>query len=193
MTPLLLSTILVDPQTSLLAGSIIPLVAMKLIRREPQKEYGRALMMGASWGLVYGLAVSAAYFKLSDWMFGYTVDTTTFPVVALWPLFLGANVLSGVAGAAATATAIRSGKIWVAGLCVIGALCCLLTVWLPHMDGYSHIGTFAEYRAGTAAKFPGPPDAQSVLNLATGIMVVFSVGLIAWIVRRSLKPVASQA
>ena len=188
MIPIFFSTILIDPQSSLLAGTILPLVAMKLIRRDPEKEFRRAVLLGGAWGLVYGLAVSTMYFTFSDWMFGYMLDTTTFPVPALWPLFIGANVLMGAAGAALSATMVRNGKTWGAALCVAGALCCLLTVWLPHMDNYQHVGSFAEYRAGTAAKFPGPAAAQFGMNLAGGITAVFSIGLIVWIVRRSLKP-----
>ncbi len=190
MTPIL-STILIDPQSSLLAGTILPLLAMRLIRREPEKEYTRAVLLGGAWGLVYGLAVSTMYFRYSDWMFGYMLDTRAFPVAALWPVFLAANVLSGAAGAAASASAIRSGKVWAAALCVVGSLSCLLTVMLPHWHGYTHIGTLAEYTAGTAPQLPGTPDAQWGLNLAGAITTVFSLAVIAWIVRASLRPVAA--
>lgn len=187
MSSLLLATILVDPQTALIAGAIIPVLMVRLIRQQPEVESSRAVMLGAGWGAAYCVSVSYMYFAFSDWMFGYMLDTSDFPLVPFWFVFLAACAFSGAAAAAVGAYLVRTDRFPLAVLCVLGAIATLAVVWIPHWHSYSHIGTFAEYRAGTATPLPGPGTAPVGLNVAGALIAVPSVVMIVNIIRRSMK------
>lgn len=187
MNLLALATLLVDPQTALLAGSIIPLVMTRLIRQQPEVEGKAAVRWGALWGLGYTLSVTYMYFNAADWMFGYLVDTRDFPLVPFWFVFLGGCVFSGAAGAAATTHFIKEGKMVAAGLCVVGAMVTLAVVWIPHWDSYSHIGTLAEWKAGTAPLSPGTGSSPFGLSLGGGLTTAYSIALLAYLIRKSLR------
>ena len=187
MNFLVLSTLLVDPQTALIAGSILPLIMTRLIRQQPEVEFKRAVMLGASWGFVYGLAVSYMYFNYADWMFAYFVDTTTFPLVPFYFVFLASLTFCGGASAALGASLIRDDRFGLAVLAMVGAWLTLAVVQVPHWETYSHIGTLAEWKAGTAPAMPGAGTAPMGLNIGFGITAVYSVGVIVHLVRRALK------
>lgn len=182
-----LATILIDPQSALIAGAVVPVLMVKLIRLQPEVESSNAIKIGAAWGAGYAVAVSYMYFNYPDWMFGYMLDTTTFPVKAFWPVFLAACTFSGAASAGVGAYLVRNDRLGMAVLCILASIATLLVVWIPHSHGYMHVGTFAEYRAGTAAAFPGPPSAQFGMNLAGGLIGVPSVLMIVFIIRKSLR------
>lgn len=187
MNLLPLATILVDPQTALIAGAIIPVLMAKLIRLQPELESAKAVKLGAAWGAGYCVSVSYMYFTYSDWMFGYMLDTKDFPLVAFWPVFFGACAFSGAAAAAVGAYFVRTDRLPLAVLCVLGAVTALAVVWIPHWHSYSHIGTFAEYRAGTASPLPGTGTAPIGLNAAGALIAIPSVVMIVNIIRRSMK------
>jgi hypothetical protein len=187
MNFLVLSTLLVDPQTGLIAGAVLPLIMTRLIRQQPEVEVGRAVMWGASWGAMYAVSVSYMYFVYADWMFGYLVDTSKFPLALFYPVFFLAVTFSGAAGAAATAYFIKENKMVLAFLSPLGAALTLAVVWIPHWDSYSHIGTLAEWKAGTAPLMPGTGTAPMGMNGAGAIATIYSVALIVHLVRRSLK------
>ena len=182
-----LATLLVDPQTALIAGAILPLIMTRLIHQQPEVEVPRAIMIGASWGLMYGLSVGYMYFVYSDWMFGYLVDTTKFPVLPFYFVFLASLMFCGAAGAALTAHLIRNDKTVLAYGSALGAALTLAVVWIPHWDSYSHIGTLAEWKAGTAALMPGTGTAPMGLNGAGAIATIYSVMVIVLIAKRALK------
>jgi hypothetical protein len=187
MNLLPLATLLVDPQTALIAGTILPLIMTRLIRQQPEVEFSRAVNIGAAWGVMYGLSVGYMYFNYADWMFAYLVDTTKFPLLPFYFVFLASLAFSGAAGAALTASLIRQDRTVLAYLTVLGAVLTLAVVWVPHWDSYSHMGTLAEWKAGTAPLMPGPPSAAMGMNVAGAIAAIFSVAVIVHTVRRSLK------
>lgn len=187
MNFLSLATLLVDPQTALIAGSILPLIMMRLIRQQPEVEFRRAVALGASWGFVYGLAVSYMYFNYADWMFAYFIDTTKFPLVPFYFVFLGSLTFCGGASAALGASLIRDGRTALAFLAVGGALLTLAVVQIPHFETYSHICSLAEWKAGTCAPMPGTGNAPMGLNIGFGITALYSVAVIVHTVRRVLK------
>jgi hypothetical protein len=187
MNALPFATLLVDPQTALLAGTIIPLVGIKLIRLQPELEGARAVRIGAMWGVMYTLGVSYMYFVHTDWMLGYLVEKEKVPLIPLWFIFLAANALCGAAGAAVSTHCIKNGSAALAVLSVLGAVAALGVVWIPHWDSYSHIGTYAEWKAGIAAPMPGPPSAALGLNIGGAITAVVSIALIVHTLRRAAR------
>src|SRR4051794_11581409 len=102
MIPLCLATVLLDPPTTLFAGSIIALVSMKLIARDPNREIGRTAMYAVIWSVIYGLAVSYMFFVFPDWMLTYLKDASTVPLVPTFIVFVIALVVCGFAGSLAT-------------------------------------------------------------------------------------------
>jgi hypothetical protein len=181
------ATVLIDAQTALFAGTIVPLIMIRLLRLQPERETPVAVGLGAAWGLLWSLSVTYMYFKFPDWMLGYVADSKTVPLVPIWFVFVLACVFSGAAGAAVGAFFVTRDKIFMAGLCVFGAFLTWLAVLWPHAHGYSHVGTYAEYMAGKALPSPGPPEAAFGMMLSGLITAPPSIAMIVWIVKRSMK------
>jgi hypothetical protein len=181
------ATVIIDAQSALMAGSIIPLVMTRLIRQQPEVEVPRAIGIGALWGLLYAFSVSYMYFNWTDWMLAYLTDSRTFPVKSFYVLFVLACAFCGAAAAAVSAHLVQHYKMGLAALCVVGAILSWLIVLIPSFHGYSHIGTYDEYKAGTALALPGPPDAAFGLNLSGGMTAVFSIVLLVMLIRRSMR------
>jgi hypothetical protein len=181
------ATVIIDAQSALIAGSIIPLVMTKLIRQQPEVEVPRAIGIGALWGFLYALSVSYMYFYWTDWMLAYLTDSRTFPVKSFYVIFVLACVFCGAAAAAVSAHLVQHYKMALAGLCVVGAILSWAIVFIPHFHSYTHIGTYDEYKAGTALAMPGPADAAFGLNLGGGFTALFSIILLTLLIRRSLR------
>lgn len=187
MIPLLNATVLIDVPTAMFAGTIIPLIMIRLLRLQPEVEAPRAVGLGAAWGLWYSLAVSYMYFKYPDWMLGYLADARTLPLVPIWIVFVLACLFAGAAGAAIGTFFVQRNQVLLAALCVLGSAATYFAIFIPHFHGYTHIGTFEEYRAGVAMASPGPPDAQFGMTMGGVLTAIPSIAMIVVIIRRSMK------
>src|SRR4051812_16786012 len=101
MIPLTLATVLLDPPTTLFAGTIIALVSAKLIARDPVREINRTALFAVIWSVIYGFAVSYMFFVYPDWMLTYLKDASTVPLVPTFIVFMLALVVCGFAGSLA--------------------------------------------------------------------------------------------
>lgn len=177
MTPPLLSTVLLDPPTALLFGSVAALASSKLISRSPETEVWRTALIGGGWGGFYAVCVGYMYFNAPDWMLVYLKDARD---VSLVPSFLGfaaVVALFGFLGALAGAELIARKRQNFAWLLVVGALGTLAACFWLQWAQYVVIGTRAEYLAGTATAFTASPF-QGAMNVVGGVSTIVSVAVL---------------
>lgn len=182
----MLLTFLIDPPFLLFLGYLfafaLPLHATVPIFRS------RALKGGLITVTIFNLAVAISYLRYPDWMWMYQFDT------ARWSNGLQTTALVG--GVAAyyllfvlgffwgLRIRIRTNHRWLYG---IGLLLTSGLVILPVFDQYFHVGTFAEYTAGTAIPLPLSPLAP-VYNITLPLMVLTGALLFRWACREKSLP-----
>lgn len=183
---LLLSTVILDPPSALLAGSVVALISFKLVVQKPEREVLRTGAYGALWGLLYGIAVGLPFFRYPDWMLVYLRDSSGTSLVLLYVLFVVTLVASGAAGGLGTAALVAQKKTALAVALCVGALATLGGAALLTSPQYSVVGTYAEYVAGKAV-----PLASSALpttmGITSAIAVVGSLAMLAVRIREVLK------
>jgi hypothetical protein len=183
-----LATVLIDPPTTLFGGAILALISMKLVRTKGMDEVWRVGQLSAAWGLVYGISVGWHFFYRTDWMFTYALDTSTLPLVPLFVVFLFLCAAWGGLGGLATAALLHAKKTalaWVAFAGAIGGWGFFLFITL---DQYKHIGTRAEYLAGTSKLITDDPNWVMASNVSPVIFGLTAVGVIVLQVRRMRAP-----
>ncbi len=183
-----LATVLIDPPTTLFAGGILALVSLKLIARNGVDELWRAAQLSAAWGFLYALCVGWFFFHRTDWMFVYALDTAPLPLVPLFILFALVCAAWGGLGALAVGALLllkRTGLAFAAFASALAGFGLLLFVTL---DQYLHVGTRAEYLAGTAKKTLDDPGWVMASNLASAVFGLAAVGIIVLQVRRTRAP-----
>ena len=182
-----LATVLIDPPTTLFGGAILALISMKLARRSVD-EVWRVGQLAAAWGLVYGLSVGWHFFNRTDWMFFYAMDTTGLPLVPFFGLFLFVCAAWGGLGGLSVAALIhvkRTGLAWAA---FAGAILGFAMLLFITVDQYKHVGSRAEYLAGTAKLITDDPNWVMASNVSPVIFGVAAVGIIVLQVRRMRAP-----
>jgi hypothetical protein len=84
-------------------------------------------------------------------------------------------------------TLIQQGRTWAVFITLPLGILWLLTTWAFTFDQYLHVGTFAEYYAGTAKPFLEDSSFQMKLNIGGAIMALPVLGLGYWFFIRSQK------
>lgn len=177
----MLLTFIIDPPFLLFLGFLFAL-AIPLTSRRPLVRT-RAYHAGLATLIVFCLAVTISFLWYPDWMWMYYATVSSAPFAARGlHLLLGllAYFLLYCVGFLLGARAKVRGKcaIWT-GLILFGAASVLII--LPFFDRYYHVGTTAEFLAGTAVPLPESPLAL-VYNIT--IPVVTIAGLIGFLVAR---------
>ncbi len=176
--PITLSTVVLDPPTALLAGSVVALVSARLISLQPDRELMRTTAWGAAWGAFYACCVGYMFFTQPDWMLAYLKDARE---VSLLPAFLIFAVLCaafGAFGGAATGALLHLGRRPLAfALTSLAAATVGAIFWLQWSQ-YFLIGTFEEFYSGNAVPLPQHAQAQMGMNLAGGLTAAGSIALI---------------
>jgi hypothetical protein len=195
MTPLL-STVILDPTTALIGGCAVALFSMKLIQKNPQVELKRTALLGALWGLWWGLTVSYLYFRFTDWMLAYLVDAKTISVPLTYLVFVAVLVLHGTLAALGVGALMLHHKLGLAIAITAGVVITNVLLLAVQAHAYNHVGTFAEYAAGTARELSQVPEAQLGMTVA-GILAA-GVGISVLVLRflagrRALPPAAPAA
>jgi hypothetical protein len=161
-----LATVILDPTTAMIGGGAIALFSTQLIQRSPDKELGRTAMLGALWGLWYGLTVGWMYFNYPDWMLAYLTDSQKLPLAATYVLFLLVLVLHGLLAALGVAALVQRKQLKVAWAVVLAVIVTNFIIMGVQFDAYTHVGTFAEYWAHQAKPMPEVPRAQMGMTVA---------------------------
>ncbi|HZA13997.1 MAG TPA: hypothetical protein VE618_05860 [Myxococcaceae bacterium] len=173
----ILSTVILDPPTALLFGCAVALVSARLIARHPETELMRTGMLGAAWGVLYGLSVGWFFFHRPDWMLAYLKDAREVSLIPAYAVFLGVLAAHGAAGALANAALLRRGLRAAAWALTAGVLLTLAaTFWLQWRQ-YLAVGTFEEFWSGRAAPIQSDAVMQRAMNVSGAISAVSAVAI----------------
>jgi len=159
-----LATIILDPPTTFLAGTIIALLGTKLIRKSGAVEVWKSAILAVIWSIVYGLAVGWMYFIRTDWMYVYLMDTSNVPLVPTYVAFVAIMMAFGLAGAVSVGHLVQNGRFWWAVGLTGMAVFTLVMIFVLTGPQYVLIGTTKEYWAGTARKLVEDPEAMRAIN-----------------------------
>ena len=185
---MMLATVLIDPPTTLFGGAILALISMKLVRTKGVEEVWRVGQLSFLWGLVYALSVGWHFFFRTDWMFFYSMDTSSLPLVPLFALFVFVCAAWGGIGGLSVAALVHAKKTALAWLAFAGALLGFVLFLFITLDQYKHVGTRAEYLAGTAKLITDDPNWVMASNVSPVVFGLAAVGIIVMQVRRMRAP-----
>lgn len=146
-------TIPIDLPFNFGVGAVIALSAGRQLRSDatPHARH-MVLRQAAWWGAWFGVNVAYQYFAWPDWMWAYLVDPRRVHAALVVPLFTLANVAATMIGAACASCALGKGRWGPAiAVAVAGFVGWGLTI-LATFEAYTHVGTAAEFAAGTATK-----------------------------------------
>ncbi len=182
-----LATVILDPPATLMAGTILALISMKLLPRGLH-EVWRVAQLSAVWSLVYGLSVGWHYFFRTDWMFVYLLDTTSLPLLPTYVLFVAFCVAFGFLGGLGAGLLVHLRKTALAWLMALSTVAAQLACLAISFDQYAVVGTRAEYLAGTAKKLADDSSFMIAQNVSPAIFGLVAVGIIVLQVRRAREP-----
>lgn len=181
---MLLATVVLDPPTALFVGGILSLVSIKLVRKEGLAEVWRIGQLAGAWGVVYALSVGWHFFFRTDWMFFYALDTSTLPLVPMYVLFVLICAIWGALGGMGVAALVLVNQVKLAWLAFAGAFLGWAYFFVATLDQYQHVGTRAEYLAGTAKHIMDDSQWVMASNVAPAIFGVVGVGILVLQIRR---------
>lgn len=165
MTPVL-STVILDPTTAMVGGGALALFSARLIWKSPEVELKRTALLGAAWGLYYGLTVAWMYFNYTDWMLAYLVDAKTISVPLTYAVFVAILVLHGFLAALGVGALVMHKKLGLAIAVTLGIGATNLVIMALQGHAYAHFGTYAEYWAGAAKELSQDSRAQVGMTVA---------------------------
>jgi hypothetical protein len=163
----------------MIGGAAVALFSTQLIARSPEVEVGRTGLLGAAWGLWYGLTVGWMYFNYPDWMLAYLVDAEKVPLVPTYVLFVAMLALHGALAALAAAVLVQRKKVALGWALLGGILVAQFSIMALQFDSYTHIGTFAEYWAHQAKPVDQVPRAQTGMTVAGLLATPVALGILA--------------
>jgi len=144
----------------------------------------RVGQLSAVWGFVYAISVGWWFFFRTDWMFVYTLDTSSLPLVPLYLLFLFICTAWAALGGLGVAVLVHLKK----GALGVAAFAAALLGWglflFMTLDQYTHVGTRAEYLAGTAKALSDDSNWLMASNVTTLIIAIPSIAILVMQVRR---------
>lgn len=184
----MLATVLIDPPTTLFSGAILALISMKLVQKKGVGEVWRVGQLSFAWGLIYALSVGWHFFFRTDWMFVYAMDTSGLPLVPLFVLFVFVCAAWGGLGGLSVAALLHAKKMVFAWLAFAGALLGFVLFLFITLDQYKHVGSRAEYLAGTARLVTDDASWVMASNVSPAIFGLAAVGIIVLQIRRTRAP-----
>lgn len=180
---MLLATVILDPPTTFLAGTIIALLGTKLIRKSGSAEVWKSAVLAVIWSALYGLAVGWMYFIRTDWMYVYLLDTSGMPLLPTYLAFFVVMLTFGFAGAIAGGHLVQNGKFgWAVALTVL-AVFTLVMIFVLTGPQYVAMGTTKEYWAGATKKLTEDPEAMQGVNGITIGMIAASLPILFFRIR----------
>ncbi len=185
---MMLATVLIDPPTTLFGGAILALISMKLVAKKGVGEVWRVGQLSFLWGLVYALSVGWHFFFRTDWMFFYAMDTSSLPLLPLFVLFVFVCAAWGGIGGLSVAALVHAKKTGLAWLAFAGAILGFVLFLFITLDQYKHVGTRAEYFAGTAKLITDDPSWVLASNVSPAIFGLAALIIIVSQVRRMRAP-----
>ena len=183
-----LATVLIDPPTTLFGGAILALISMKLVQKKGLDEVWRVGQLSFAWGFVYALSVGWHFFFRTDWMFFYAMDTSQLPLLPFFILFVFVCAGWGALGGLSVAALVHAKKTALAWAAFASAILGFAMLLFITVDQYKHVGTRAEYLAGTARLITDDANWVMASNVSPAIFGLAAVGIIVLQVRRMRAP-----
>lgn len=171
MTPVL-STVLLDPPSTLIFGSALAVLSGKLLRANPERALKKTAALAAGWSAWYGLCVGWFFFERPDWMFVYLLDSQKLPLVPAFLAFCAVLVAYGVFGALGTGILIQQGRRGFAVLTAVGAVLSMGFIFAITANAYTHVGTYAQYLKGEAPQIDADAAMKMAMNVSGGGIVI---------------------
>ncbi|MGA9521928.1 MAG: hypothetical protein WBV82_10705 [Myxococcaceae bacterium] len=191
--PTPLATVLLDPPTALLFGCGIALVSARLIARNPQTEMLRTGLIGAGWGLFYGLCVAWFFFERPDWMFAYLKDAREVSLLPAFLVFVFILAMHGAIGALAGGALLVRGRRALAWALTAGAMVTLGGGFWLQWRAYVLLGTYEAFHAGQAVALQSDAAMQRAMNLSGLATAVSAIALFVLRFLQSRKLSAAEA
>ncbi|RME29410.1 MAG: hypothetical protein D6798_00105 [Deltaproteobacteria bacterium] len=157
-------TYLIDPPTLFVAGSALAFAGRRLLVARRPDPFGPGALVAAGFSLWYCLSVGVATLKAPDWMLNYFVPPDQIDLRLVHAVFVVGGLLAGLSGHTLTAVCLQRGRTGAAILVLLAGFACLAGLWGLTFDRYIHVGTTAEYLAGTAPLLPDS-DLRPWMNL----------------------------
>lgn len=178
-------TYIIDVPTAFIAGSVFAFVGRRLLVARRPDPFGPSFQAALLFATVYAVGVGWATWRAPDWMLNYfiPVETLALPIGAVHLLFVLACWMGAASGHVLTAVCLQRGFITRAAMVLASGLSMLLGLWGLTLDSYMHVGTWAEYQAGTAALLPQSAIAAG-FNLL-GVLFAFTFAVPAVLLFRA--------
>lgn len=178
--PQMVATVLLDPPTALLFGCAVALISARLIAHDPWRETRRTALIGAGWGLLYGLSVGWFFFQRADWMLAYLKDAREVALVPAYVVFLLLLAAHGAFGALANAALLRHGRRDLAWVLTVGAILTLGGGFWLQWRQYFLVGTAEQWQDGTAIPLQADATMQVVMNVTGVVSAGSAIALFVW-------------
>ena len=180
-----LATVVIDPPSVAALGAIFTIFAARSIAAGSPLR--RSVLIGALVGGWMGICFGNHAFRYPAWMLCYLVDPADLPIAIWYPVFLAVLVGCGALGALVAHRLIAQGRRRAA----LGFAAALLVLWLAlfglTLKRYVVIGTYQEYRAGSARPLAAQPEAIRQFNLVTLATAVPLLALLGVVIRQNRR------
>lgn len=183
-----LATVILDPPSALVFGSVLAVLSFKKIRAEPAGAIRKTVVLTAGWSAWYGLCVAWFFFMRPDWMFVYLLDTAKVPLFPAFLVFWAALVGYGAMGALGAGLLIQQQKLQLAIAGAVAATLFYVGLTLISNPAYVKVGSFADYTKGVA---PGLETDGAMTTAMAVSGVGIAVGAVVVLVLQFKKPKAA--
>jgi hypothetical protein len=173
-------TVILDPATAFAAGTLIAIASHRVIVARREAELDRVVLLGAAWGLWYGVCVAYYFFVFGDWWMVYLQDSSQIykPVALLFFLFI--MVGCGAAGAASSGWFLLRGRRNLAMAVSSTGLIALASIFRITWSQYTSLGTREEFLKGAAVPLTDVHPFQ-VATIVIGILSAAPfIAICAW-------------
>ncbi len=168
-------TYLIDPPTLFVAGSALAFVGRRLLVSRRPDPFGPGALVALGFSAWYCLSVGLATLKAPDWMLNYLVPADQIDLRLVHAVFVICGLLAGLAGHTLTAVCLQRGRMGQAVLVLLAGAICLFGLWGLTLDRYIHVGSFAEYMAGTAPLLPDSSLAPAINLIGVSQGLAFGI------------------
>ncbi len=182
-----LSTVLLDPPSTLVFGSVLALLSGKLIRKHPEPALKKTVVLAAGFSAWYGLCVGWFFFERPDWMLVYLMDSQKLPLAPAFLAFWAVLVAYGIFGALGTGMLMQHERRAFALMTAVGAVLSMAFIAAITTTAYAHVGTYAQYLKGEAPVLDADPTMKLAMSFS-GAGIVAGILLVLFLQFRKPRP-----
>lgn len=177
-----------DFPVAMACGSIAAVVQTRYIRAtKPNPLSGRVAKVGTAMAFLYAAVASFMIIHYPAWMNGYAADPAKTSPWFSFAMFVPLMALTGFGASVVTQLMIEQRKNALAITFAAGSLViCGLNI-LVVLDAFTHVGTFAQWCAGTAPVMSDPSleEFRSRYNTGGAVFGGAVIVLLGWLIREA--------